>query len=166
MWLYTKVWKMHFGFGNTDFTRPGLESKFACESAEKVGANLEFMGAEADQKTWQRLLHETRFNLPEYILKRFQYHTTFYSDEMREMRAKIALVGPSAFTEKCVDSYAVNWFIQCTDIFFPKLKKIMVDEKDEDLFKQIDKSKGEKIVVLVNQWHLEGIEHHWCHRYG
>jgi hypothetical protein len=42
----------------------------------------------------------------------------------------------------------------------------MVDEKDEDLFKQIDKSKGEKIVVLVNQWHLEGIEHHWCHRYG
>lgn len=66
------------------------------------------------------------------------------------MRAKLALVGPSAFTEKCVDSYAINWFIQCTDIFFPKLKKIMVDEKDEDLFKQIDKSKGEKIVVLVN----------------
>jgi hypothetical protein len=111
MWLYTKVWKMHFGFGNTDFTRPGLESKFACESAEKVGANLEFMGAEADQKTWQRLLHETRFNLPEYLLKRFQYHTSFYSDEVREMRAKIALVGPSAFTEKCVDSYAINWFI-------------------------------------------------------
>ena len=21
-------------------------------------------------------------------------------------------------------------------------------------------------MVLVNQWHLEGIEHHWCHRYG
>lgn len=22
------------------------------------------------------------------------------------------------------------------------------------------------MVVVVNQWHLEGIEHHWCHRYG
>ena len=85
---------------------------------------------------------------------------------MREMRAKLALVGPSAFTEKCLDTYSTNWFIQCTDIFFPKLKKIMVDERDEDLFRQIDQSKGEKIVVLVNQWQMEGIEHHWCHRYG
>ena len=62
--------------------------------------------------------------------------------------------------------YAINWFIQCTDIFFPKFKKIFVDERDEDLFTQIDKAQGEKIVVLVNQWHMEGIEHHWCHRYG
>ena len=48
MWLYTSVWKWHFGMGSVDFTRPGLEQKFACESAEKVGANLEFLGAEAD----------------------------------------------------------------------------------------------------------------------
>lgn len=48
LWLYAKVWKLHFGFaGFVDFVRPGLESKFACESAEKVGANLEFMGPEA-----------------------------------------------------------------------------------------------------------------------
>lgn len=151
LWLYTKVWKMHFGFGgNVDWTRPGLEQKFACESAEKVGANLEFMGAETDQVTWQRLLHETRFNLPEYFLKRYQYHTSFYTDELIEFRAKLALVGPSAFSEKCLDSYALNWFIQCTDIFFPKLKKILVDERDEDLFRKIDNAKGEKIVVLVN----------------
>ena len=38
---------MHFGFGfDYDFTRPGLEVKFACESADKVGAKLEFLGPE------------------------------------------------------------------------------------------------------------------------
>ena len=44
----------------------------------------------------------------------------------------------------------------------------MVDEGDQKLFEKIDtQSKpGEKVVVLVNQWHLEGIEHHWCYRYG
>lgn len=60
----------------------------------------------------------------------------------------------------------MNWFIQNLDIYFPKYKELFVDRRDEELFKQIDQAKGEKIVVLVNQWHLEGIEHHWCHRYG
>lgn len=47
LWLYAKVWKLHFGFGyDYDFTRPGLEVKFACESADKVGAKLEFLGPE------------------------------------------------------------------------------------------------------------------------
>ena len=66
------------------------------------------------------------------------------------MRAKYALVGPQAFSEKCIDSYSLNWFIQNTDIFFPKFKKIFVDETDQDLFTSIDKSDGQKIVVLVN----------------
>ena len=60
----------------------------------------------------------------------------------------------------------MNWYIQSASTFFPQFKRIFVDEKDEDLFEQIDKHSGEKIVVLVNQWHLEGIEHHWCNRYG
>jgi hypothetical protein len=56
--------------------------------------------------------------------------------------------------------------VQSTDIFFPKFKSLFVDKKDEDIFKVIDRSEHQKIVVIVNQWHLEGIEHHWCHRYG
>ena len=71
-----------------------------------------------------------------------------------------------SYTEKVLDANKMNWYIQSTDIFFPKIKKIMIDERDEDLFRQIDKAEGDKIVVLVNQWHMEGIEHHWAHRYG
>lgn len=60
----------------------------------------------------------------------------------------------------------VAWYIQCLDKLYPWLKRIVIDQKDEDLFAQIDQAEGKKIVAVVNQWHMEGIEHHWCHRYG
>ena len=51
--IYKRLFNFHFGFtSDVDFMRPGLEMKFACESAEKVGANLEFMGATLCNKTW------------------------------------------------------------------------------------------------------------------
>ena len=70
--LYKSLFRYHFGFKDDfDLMRPGLEMKFACESAERVGANLEFMGNSLCKTTWSRLLHETRFNVPEYFMKRF-----------------------------------------------------------------------------------------------
>lgn len=124
------------------------------------------MGPELDKDSWQRLLHETRFNSLEYFVKRFQYLQSRWINETMANRQKLAMVGPTAFSEKCLDASNMNWFIQSADVFFPKIKKVMIDEKDEDLFKNIDSAKGEKIVVVVNQWHMEGIEHHWAHRYG
>ena len=115
--------------------RPGLEVKFACESAEKVGAKLSFLGPELDQDTWQRIMHETRFNVPEYFLKRWQYIDSRWSDEMTANKQKIALSTPASYTEKCLDASQMNWVIQASDVFFPKMKKIMVDERDEDLFR-------------------------------
>lgn len=99
-------------------------------------------------------------------MKRFQYFNSRWINETLSNRQKLEMVGPTAFSEKCLDSNQMNWFIQSADVFFPKVKKIMVDEKDETLFRKIDKAQGEKIVVVVNQWHMEGIEHHWAHRYG
>lgn len=53
MYFYHFFFKMHYRFGHDfNFLRPGLEAKFACESAEKVGAKLSFLGAELDQATW------------------------------------------------------------------------------------------------------------------
>ena len=75
-------------------------------------------------------------------------------------------VGPAAFTEKCLDAHNMNWFIQNMDIFFPTFKEIFVDKRDNDLFRAIDKSKAERIVVVVNQWHMEGLEHAWAARFG
>ena len=59
-----------FGYEFT-FWLPGLEMKFACEAAEKVGAKVQFMGAEINPDTYERLYHETRFNVPYFFLKKF-----------------------------------------------------------------------------------------------
>jgi len=116
--------------------------------------------------TTDRLYHETRMNVPHYFLKRMMYTQTPYTEELLSNRQKIAMSGPKTFTETCLDQHLVNWYIQSTDIFFPKIKEIFVDKRDEDLFTQIDNIDSKRVVVLVNQWHLEGIEHHWCAHYG
>ena len=77
-------------------------------------------------------------NGPHYIAQRYNYMNTAWDSELHSNRHKMGLVGPSAFTEKCLDSNAMNWFIQSMDVFFPKLKAIFVDQRDEDLFKQIE----------------------------
>lgn len=130
---------LHFRFGpDFNFLRPGLEVKHAVEAAEQVGANVEFLGSEMNQVTWQRLYHETRLNGPHYLAQRYNYMNTAWDEELFSNRHKMGLVGPSAFSEKCLDANQMNWFIQSMDVFFPKLKAIFVDQRDEDLFKQIE----------------------------
>ena len=48
----------------------------------------------------------------------------------------------------------------------PALKKQIIDKRDQRLFRKIDQCGGKRIVAVVNQWHMEGIEHLWCHAYG
>jgi len=106
-------------------------------------------------------------NLTHYIYKRLQYagHIFWYS-ERKETINRLHNSEPSQFAEKCLDTHLMNWYIQSMDIFFPKFKTIFVDKRDEDLFRQIDSSNHKRVVVVVNQWHMEGIEHEWAHRYG
>jgi hypothetical protein len=164
---YWTTFRFHYRFGfDFKFWLPGLEVKYACEAAEKIGANIQFLGAELNSQTADRLYHETRMNVPHYFFKRFQYTQTFYTEENESNRQKIAQTNPQTFTEKCLDQHLINWYTQSAQIFFPRLKEVFVDKRDEDLFTQIDQNPAQKIVVLVNQWHLEGIEHHWCSRYG
>jgi dissimilatory sulfite reductase (desulfoviridin) alpha/beta subunit len=58
---YYQAFQFHFRFGfEFKFWLPGLEVKYACEAAEKVGANLKFLGTEMNEITTERLYHETR----------------------------------------------------------------------------------------------------------
>ena len=60
----------------------------------------------------------------------------------------------------------INWYIQSLDIFFPRFKQIFIDRREEDIFRRIDKCTEKKVVVVLNQFHMEGFEHSWAHRYG
>lgn len=63
------------------FDLPGLEVKYACEAATKVGAKIEFMGAELDSNTSKRLSHETRMTLVDYLSKRWMWRSSKYIKE-------------------------------------------------------------------------------------
>lgn len=104
--MYKTVFDWHFRLGfDFNFWQPGLETKFACEAAEKVGANIMFAGGEMDGETWSRLHHETRMNLPDYLIRRYQYNSSFWTEELLSNRQKVGLVGPASFTEKCMDQH-------------------------------------------------------------
>jgi hypothetical protein len=163
--MYTALYMNFFKFP-VRFDRPGLETKYACEAAEQVGARILFAGNELDSDTRKRIAHETRLNVTDFFKRRWQYDDTQWIKEKENAWRKMSFNGHSAFTEKCLDQYQVNWFVAATATFFPQFKKIFIDDKDEDLFNKLDNCKGDKIVIVVNQWHMEGIEHHWCHRYG
>lgn len=142
---------MHFRLGfDYDPFKPGLEYKFALEEAERAGANIEFMGNQFNDSTISKLFHETRFNIPEYLLNRWHYQNSLWSQELLVNRNKVRLVGAKAFTEKCLDEHLINWYIQATDKFFPQMKRVMIDNRDEELYRQIDRSKGKRVVALVN----------------
>jgi hypothetical protein len=51
--MYAWLASWHFGMpDNYSMLSPGLEVKFACEEANKLGAKTYFLGAESCQKTW------------------------------------------------------------------------------------------------------------------
>jgi pheromone shutdown protein TraB len=102
-----------------------------------------------------------------YLARRWVYNGhKFYSYENNENRIRMQTSEPNMYAEKCLDPHRMNWFIQTLDIFFPKLKVIFIDKRDDDLFRQIDSSPHKRVVAVVNQWHMEGIEHEWAARYG
>ena len=68
--------------------------------------------------------------------------------------------GGEAFAES-IDRSRINFLIALLSRVAPKQKRILVDERDQRIFKDIYSLKANNIVAVVNQWHMEGIETYW-----
>lgn len=86
--------------------------------------------------------------------------------EQDAFRKKMSENGVKAFIENVLDTYQMNWVIKDLELMFPAAKWVFIDQKDQELYRKIENAPGKRIVVVVNQWHMEGIEHMWCHSYG
>lgn len=117
--LQTMLFRHFFRFYDVRFDMPGLEIKYACEAAEKVGARLEYMGAEVDVNSSKRLAHETRNSFLSYIVKRWSNRGSLWRFECINNQKKLDMVGASAFSEKCMDQYNMNWYVACCATYFP-----------------------------------------------
>jgi hypothetical protein len=144
---------------------PGLEVKYALEEAEKAGSKIVYLGYEINEKTTDRLYHENRYTILKTFVNFFRLNKKYHS-EIDSFNAKVHHYGIKKFVEACCDTYTINWLVQSFGLLFPDVRRIFIEKKEEDIFKSILENKGKKTVVLVNQFHMEGIEHHWCHSFG
>ena len=61
----------------------------------------------------------------------------------------------------------VAWMAKFFEHLLPHQKKLVVDKKDEDIFWSIEKKMtGSRKLVLVNQWHMDGIQRYWRNYHG
>lgn len=88
-------------------------------------------------------------------------HNSFWRREHFDNYATLDVVGGEAYAES-MDRFRTNWFVKYFEKLAPYQKKIIVDQKDLDLFYALYRdTPGKKIVAVVNQWHVPGIENHW-----
>ena len=79
-----------------------------------------------------------------------------YDDFKRVMFVR----GGEVFSES-LDKYRANFLVHMLNRIAPEQKKVIIDKKDESLFERIYEAPGDKIVAVVNQWHVTGIEERW-----
>lgn len=140
--------------------------KLTLEEAEKLKAQVEFLGLELDEKTQYALLTEKRMDFPFLFLRYITaLHNKLWKAESHDHWRILHTQGGEAFAES-MDKSRLSWLIKYFEKIAPKQKEIFIDKKDIDLFHSIYRSKGKKIVAVVNQWHLPGIEAHWRHTTG
>lgn len=144
---------------------PGLEVKFALEEAKKLDSKLVFLGSEFDDLTVSRLKHETRSSLVRFLYNYF-HMPNHYKIEGADFKSILQNSGFNDYVESYMDRYQVNWYTQTLAQMFPEYKRILIDRKEEELFRQIISNKSKRMVAVVNQFHMEGLEHLWCNAHG
>lgn len=80
--------------------------------------------------------------------------------EFTDFKMVLMARGGEAFAES-FDKYRANYLIYLLNRVAPNQKQVIIDTKDELLFEKIYQSKSNKIVAVVNQWHVTGIEERW-----
>jgi pheromone shutdown protein TraB len=64
--------------------------------------------------------------------------------------------GGEAFAES-IDRSRINLLVALFNRAAPQQKRILIDQRDERIFRDIYQTKAKNIVALVNHWHMEGI---------
>jgi pheromone shutdown protein TraB len=84
-----------------------------------------------------------------------------WTSDLQDFRAVMAARGGEAFAES-MDRSRVNFMVGVFSKIAPEQKKILIDLRDEAIFKDLYRdcrsdAGGDKVVAVVNQWHMQGI---------
>jgi pheromone shutdown protein TraB len=140
--------------------------KYAIEEAEALKANLIYGGLELDATTLKALELDKRMDVLPFALRAtVGLHNKLWVSEEIDTYNSLRVHGGEAFAES-MDHFRVNWFVKLFEKYAPRQKQIIVDLKDEEIFYSLYRNSGKKIVAVVNQWHVPGVEAHWRHATG
>jgi hypothetical protein len=166
LWMGQMKLLLNFPEDFTPFT-PGLEMKYALDGAAKNNSEIMFGGEEFDPITVDALKNETRMYF-HTVLWRYRLFTKLqnaWASEVRDFYRVLHTRGGEAFAES-MDRSRINFMVAALSKLAPFQKKIMVDLRDETIFRDLyikcrSEKGGDKVVAVVNQWHMEGVETHW-----
>ncbi|KHF40669.1 TraB/GumN family protein [Halalkalibacter okhensis] len=125
--------------------KPGQEMIQGIESAEEVGANLVLADRNIQitfARIWQGVGLWGRAKLMMEII-----YSVFSKDEISEEEM-----------EKMKSKDMLNSMLHEFTIAFPKLKKPLIDERDQYLAQKIKEAPGDKIVAVLGAAHVPGIK--------
>lgn len=140
---------------------------YAIQEAQKLGAQVHFGGLAIEKPTLEALNQEKRIDVLTLAYKgMFALDNSHWRNEHRDLYQTLASIGGPAFAEG-LDYYRISWLVKYFEKLSPDYKRILVDQKDVEIFKTLyEKIPGKKVVAVVNQWHTPGIESHWRHSTG
>lgn len=124
--------------------KPGQEMIQGIESAKEVGASL-VLADRNIQVTFARIWHNIGFTGKMKLMMAIIY-SIFNNDEITEEEL-----------EQMKSKDVLNSMLQEFTDSFPRLKKPLIDERDQYLAQKIKEAPGEKIVAVLGAAHVPGI---------
>jgi pheromone shutdown protein TraB len=136
---------------------------FALRYALDKKININFAGSIFDPITVESLRGEPDLyphNLLMKALNRTNAITSTWTSNYNDFINSLHVRGGEAFAES-MDRSKINFLVALLSKAAPKQKKILVDERDIRIFRDLYDSKENNIVAVINQWHMQGVETHW-----
>lgn len=141
---------------------PGLDSKLIHELAKELKADIHYAGEDLNASTFEALKQETRMDVIYPMLKYGFFLNDSWLGEAKDWQAIFQNHSIKTVTEGHFNQDNVAWLTKFMELLIPNQKKILIDKRDEDIFWEVEKNmKGKRKLILVNQWHMDGVQKYW-----
>ena len=146
---------------------PGLDMKFAVDYAMQNNLELVMAGDDFDEEMYIGLKQEKNFDAIFPLWKYWMTICEAWYLEARDWQKIFRSHSVKSIAETYLDKDQVAWWVRFFEKMLPDQKKIVIDAKDEDMFRTIEqRMTGQRKLAVVNQWHMEGIEKLWRLNHG
>lgn len=135
---------------------PGLEVYYALKHAETNKIPTIFGGHAFDPLTIEALRIQPDL-YPHTFLWRVAHKSiqiaNSWTSQHEDFLNTLNVRGGEAFAES-IDRSRINFLVGYLSKVAPKQKKILIDQRDERIFRDLINLKQKNIVAVVNQWHM------------